>query len=123
VSSAIITLILISWIIFTPNGNYFLNSPCFLTIPERTIRLNGIYLKAEGHRYDTVKILHIHYENQFIYLLVNDLKTGRIYLISHIIGENYPCIWWFQDWEFIENYIFKKVSSELTDCDLLEFDF
>ena len=56
------------------NGNYFVNSPCLLTIPERTIRLNGIYLKAEG-----------------------------IYLISHIIGENYPCIWWLQDWEFIEN--------------------
>ena len=105
------------------DGKYFVNSPCFLTIPGRTIKLNGIYLKAEGRHFDTIKILHVHYENQFIYLLVNDLKTGRIYLISHIIGEHYPCIWWLQDWEFIENDISQRVSSKITDCDLLEFDF
>ena len=105
------------------DGKYFVNSPCFLTVPERTIKLNGLYLKAEGHHFDAIKILHVHYESQFIYLLVEDIKTGRIYQISHIIDENSPCIWWLQDWEFVENDLFKKVSSQLSDNDLLEFDF
>ncbi|UCG27962.1 MAG: hypothetical protein JSV24_00990 [Bacteroidales bacterium] len=105
------------------DGMFFVNSPCFLTVPERTIKLNGLYLKAEGIRFDPVKILHIHYENQFIYLLVKDLKTDRIYQISHIIGENYPCIWWLQDWDFIENQLCQHTSNKILDDDLLEFDF
>lgn len=105
------------------DGKYYVNSPCFLTVPERTIKLNGLYLKAEGHHFDAIKILHVHYESQFIYLMVEDINTGRIYKISHIVDENSPCIWWLQDWEFVENDFFKKVSSQLSDSDLLEFDF
>jgi len=105
------------------NGEYFVNSPCFLTVPYRTIKLNGIYLKAEGNHFDPIKILHVHYERQFIYLLVNDLKTERIYQISHIIGENFPCIWWLQDWEFIEEDLVQKVSNRSTGNDLLGFEF
>lgn len=75
------------------DNSYYVNSPCFLTVPEKTIQQNGIYLKAKGCHFDSIKILNVHCEDGFIHLLVEDLKTNRIYPISHIIGENYPCIW------------------------------
>ena len=74
------------------DNSYYVNSPCFLTVPTRTIQQNGIYLKAEGCYFDSIKILNVHFEDGFIHLLIEDLKTNKIYPISHIIGEIYPCI-------------------------------
>jgi hypothetical protein len=104
-------------------NSYFINSPCFLTIPNRTILLNGVYLKAEGCHFDAIKILNVHFESGFIYLIVQDLSTKRIYQISHIVGENYPCIWWLLSWEYFENEMVKRVKKSINNNCLLEFDF
>jgi hypothetical protein len=49
-------------------NKFFVDSPCFLTVPYRVIQLNGIYLKAEGQHFDAVRILKIHFKAGFIYL-------------------------------------------------------
>ena len=92
---------------------YYVNSPCLLTVPPKTIQINGIYLKTEGS----------HFERSFIYLLVKDLKTGRMHRISHIVGDNYPCIWWLMSWEFFENEMMKKLKNSYNNDCLLEYDF
>jgi hypothetical protein len=104
-------------------NSYFINSPCFLTIPNRTILLNGVYLKAEGCHFDAIKILNVHFESGFIYLIVQDLSTKRIYQIDHIVGEHYPCIWWLLSWEYFENEMVKRVKESINNNCLLEFDF
>lgn len=105
-----------------PDNAYFINSPCFLTFPKRTIILNNPYLKAEGTHFDAIRILNIHFESGFVYLMVQDLSTRRIYQISHIVGEHYPCIWWLLGWEYLENEMVKRVK-ESNNNGLLEFDF
>ena len=106
-----------------PGNSYYINSPCLLTIPNRTILLNGAYLKSEGTHFDAIKILSVHFEFGFIYLMIQDLSTKRIYQISHIVGEHYPCIWWLLGWEYLENVIVKKARESINDNCLLEFDF
>jgi len=105
------------------DNSYYVNSPCFLTVPVRTIHQNGIYLKAEGNHFDSIKILNVHFEDGFIHLLIEDLKTNRIYPISHIIGENYPCIWWLLSWDYFENEMMKRIKNYYNNSTLLEFDF
>jgi hypothetical protein len=58
------------------DNSYYVNSPCFLTVPAKTIQQNGIYLKAEGCHFDSIKILNVHFEDGFIHLLIEDLKTN-----------------------------------------------
>jgi len=106
-----------------PGNSYYINSPCLLTIPNRTILLNGAYLKAEGTHFDAIKILNIRFESGFIYLMIQDLSRKRIYQISHIVGEHYPCIWWLLSWEYLENVIIKKARESINDNCLFEFDF
>jgi hypothetical protein len=106
-----------------PGNSYYINSPCFLTIPNRTILLNGVYLKAEGTHFDAIKILNVHFESGFIYLIVQDLSTKRIYQIDHIVGEHYPCIWWLLNWEYFENEMVKRVKESINNNCQLEFDF
>jgi hypothetical protein len=102
---------------------YYVNSPCLLTVPPKTIQINGIYLKAEGSHFDPIQILNFHFERSFMYLLVKDLKTGRIYRISHIVGDNYPCIWWLMSWDFFENEMIKKIKESYKENCLPEFNF
>jgi hypothetical protein len=106
-----------------PGNSYYINSPCFLTIPNRTILLNGIYLKSEGIHFAAIKILNVHFESGFIYLMVQELSTKRIYQISHIVGENYPCIWWLLSWEYFENEMGKRITNDYNNDNLMEFDF
>jgi hypothetical protein len=94
-----------------PGNSYYINSPCLLTIPDRTILLNGAYLKSEGTHFDAIKILNVHFESGFIYLMIQDLSTKRIYWINHIVGEHYPCIWWLLGWEYLENEMVKRIKS------------
>ena len=105
------------------DNSYYVNSPCFLTVPAKTIQQNGVYLKAEGCHFDSIKILNVHFEDGFIYLLIEDLKTNRIYPISHIIGENYPCICWLLSWDYFENEMMKRIKNYYNDNTLIEFDF
>jgi hypothetical protein len=105
------------------SDTYFVNSPCFLTVPHRTIRLKERFLKSEGSHFDAVQLLNVHFENGFIYLQLEDLKTCRIYVISHIIGENYPCIWWLLNWDYFETEMIKRIKRSYCDTSLLEFNF
>lgn len=107
------------------HDKFFVDSPCFLTVPYRVVQLNGIYLKAEGQHFDAIRILKIHFKAGFIYLTVQDLKSERIYNISHIIGDNYPCIWWLISIEYIENEVINKIKTKdlINDNSLLEFDY
>jgi hypothetical protein len=106
-----------------PGNSYYINSPCLLTIPNRTILLNGAYLKSEGTHFDAIKILNVHFESGFIYLLIQELSTKRIYQISHIVGEHYPCIWWLLSWEYFENEMVKRIKYDYNNDNLIEFDF
>ena len=107
----------------SPGNSFYINCPCFLTIPNRTILLNGIYLIAEGTHFDAIKILNVHFESGFIYLMIQDLSTKRIYQISHIVGEHYPCIWWLLSWEYLENEMVKRITNDYNNDNLMEFDF
>ena len=106
-----------------PGNSYYINSPCLLTIPNRTILINGTYLKSEGTHFDAIKILNAHFESGFIYLMIQDLSTKRIYQISQIVGEPYPCIWWLLGWEYLENEMLNRVRESINNNCLLEFDF
>ena len=106
-----------------PGNSYYINSPCLLTIPNRTILLNGAYLKSEGTHFDAIKILNVHFESGFIYLMIQDLSTKIIYQISHIVGEHYPWIWWLLSWEYLENEMVKRIKNNFINNTLLEFDF
>lgn len=105
------------------DNSYYVNSPCFLTIPAKTIQQNAIYLKAEGCHFDSIKILNVYFEDGLIHLLIEDLKTNRIYSISHIIGENYPCIWWLLSWDYLENEMMNRIKNDYNNNTLMEFDF
>jgi hypothetical protein len=55
--------------------------------------------------------------------MVQELSTKRIYQISHIVGENYPCIWWLLSWEYFENEMGKRIKNDYSNDNLMEFDF
>ena len=105
------------------DNSYYVNSPCFLTVSARTIQQNGIYLKAEGTHFDAIKILNVRFEDGFIHLQIEDLKTNRIYAISHIVGDNYPCIWWLLSWDSLENEMMKRIKNYYNNNTSLKFDF
>lgn len=93
-----------------PGNQFYINSPCFLTSPARTIRLNGSYLKSEGSHFDAIRLINVRFAEGFVHLLVEDLKTKRVYPISHIVGEKYPCFWWLLGWEYIENDVIRRIK-------------
>lgn len=93
------------------NDRFYINSPCFLTVPPRTVEKYGIYLKSEGNHFDAIKILNVHYKSGFVYLTIQDLKSNTIHQINHKVDENSPCVWWLLSWEYFENETMKRIKQ------------
>jgi hypothetical protein len=98
---------------YLSDDSVIVNLP-FIYVRDKTLRKGMPYMKIEGRHTDAVKLIDIWDSNEFVYLKVRDLKTGRCYTISwNLTYRGDYILWSLFDFETIMNQLIsnKKQSS------------
>jgi hypothetical protein len=59
-------------------------------------------LKSEGQRFDVVKVLEVWDDKGFLYVNVEDIKTGRVMNLSQRIGVDY-IVWTLVSYDYLDS--------------------
>jgi hypothetical protein len=71
-----------------PDGSIQVRMKNILTT-EQVLFPRMLLLKSEGAHSDVVRILEIQMKDRFLYLKIEDQKTGLPYIISHKLGSEF----------------------------------
>ena len=106
--------------IFTyyPNGSVKVKMDNILTT-DQVLFPGMLLLKSEGHRFDVIKVLEVWDDKEFLYVKVEDNKTGRVINLSQRIGVDYY-VRTLISYEFLNSRFGKKDNKLRTE---IEFDF
>lgn len=63
-----------------------------------------LLLKSEGHRFDIVKVFEVWNDEGFLYVKVEDNKTGRVMNLSQRIGVDYY-VWKLVSYDYLDKGI------------------
>jgi hypothetical protein len=78
---------------YLPDYTVYLNLPCVLTL-SKTLRIGMPYMYHEGLKTFPIRLLHIWDSDGFVYLRIQNLRTGQVYEISRLINANTNyCLW------------------------------
>jgi hypothetical protein len=82
----------------------------FILTEDKMLVLGMPYLKLEGNHIDAVRLLDVCDKEGYVYLKIEDIKTGRVYTISWLLEyEGEFWLWSIASLEFIENDVFSKI--------------
>lgn len=86
---------------YLSDDSVFLNLP-FIYVRDKTLRKGMPYMKIEGTHTDAVKLLDVWDSDEFVYLKLRDLKTGKCYTINwNLTYSGDYFLWSLADWDFI----------------------
>ena len=78
---------------YLPNHMVYLNLPCILT-HNKTLRIGMPYMYCEGQKTFPIRLLHVWDSDGFVYLRIQNLKTGQVYEISRLLQADIEyCLW------------------------------
>jgi hypothetical protein len=78
---------------YLPDYTVYLNLPCVLTL-SKTLRIGMPYMYHEGLKTFPIRLLHVWDSDGFVYLRIQNLRTGQVYEISRLIYANSKyCLW------------------------------
>lgn len=82
-----------------------LNLPFILT-ENKMLVLNMVYLKLEGHHVDAILLLYVWDEDGYVFLKIENIKTGNTNIISWFLGYNGDFwLWGIVDFKKLIRYI------------------
>ena len=86
---------------YLPDYTVYLNLPCILTL-SMTLRIGMPYMYHEGLKTFPIRLLHVCDSDGFVYLRIQNLKTGKVYEISRLLQTNTGyCLWEIASLDFI----------------------
>jgi hypothetical protein len=100
------------------DGSYQVRLDNILTT-DQVLFPGMILLKLEGTHTDVIKILDIQVKDRFLYLSIEDQKTGLSYIISHQIGSDYY-LWTLISYDYFTDKLLRKSNQKEME---IEFDF
>jgi hypothetical protein len=78
---------------YLPDNTVYLNLPCVLTL-SKTLRIGMPYMYHEGLKSFPIRLLHIWDSDGFVYLRIQNLRTGQVYKISRLMQTDTEyCLW------------------------------
>jgi hypothetical protein len=78
---------------YLPEHTVYLNLPCILTL-NKTLRIGMPYLYCEGQKTFPIRLLHVWDSDGFVFLRIQNLRTGQVYEISWLLqGDIEYCLW------------------------------
>lgn len=107
---------------------HYINSPCIVA-KNKIVRTGSTYLLSMTH--DTpdinifaVQLKDVSFNSGYVYLLLINLLTGRIFDVSHIVRPTEgDCEWKLIDLTYLSKIITNQRSNANNEDKLLEFEF
>ena len=110
----------VNMIKYLPNNRVYINLPCILTL-NKTIAIGMPYLKVEGSHTDSIRVLDIRDAEGYVYIKIQNLKTGEVHTISWILQNDIEyCLWYLVSLDYIERRTIKSKINRMIDDELLE---
>lgn len=78
-----------------------------------------LLLKIEGLHVDVVRILDLWVEDGFLYIKLEDRKTGKVGMISQKLGINYH-LWTLVSYDYFIDKLISRANQKGTE---IEFDY
>jgi hypothetical protein len=100
------------------DGSYQVRLDNILTT-DQVLFPGMVLLKLEGTQTDVVKILDIQVKDGFLYLKIEDQKTGLPYIISHQLGSEF-FLWTLISYDYFIDKLLARAKQMGTE---IEFDF
>jgi hypothetical protein len=88
---------------YYPNGAAQVKMDNILTT-NQVLFPGMLLLKSEGQRFDVVKVLEVWDDREFLYVKVEDDKTGRVINLSQRIGVDYY-VWKLVSYDYLDKGI------------------
>ena len=106
--------------IFTyyPDGSVQVRMDNILTT-DQVLFPGMLLLKSEGIRFDVVKVLEVWDDKGFLFVKVEDNKTGRVIYLNQRIGVDYY-VWTLVSYDYLDSRICMKEYKYGTE---IKFDF
>lgn len=105
-------------ITYNPDGSVQIHMDNILT-SDQVIFPGMLLFKSEGIHIDVVRILEIWDKDGYLYIKIEDNKTGKIGTISKRIGIDYH-LWTLVSYDYLaDKFIFKNLKKGTE----IEFDF
>jgi hypothetical protein len=93
---------------YLPDYTVHLNLPCVLTL-TKTLRVGMPYMYHEGLKTFAIRLLHVWDSDGFVYLRIQNLKTGKVYEISRLLqADTAYCLWEIASLDYLVNLSNKK---------------
>jgi hypothetical protein len=88
-------------LLYLPDYTVYLNLPCVLTL-SKTLRIVMPYMYHEGLKSFPIRVLHIWDSEGFVYLRIQNMRTGQVHEISRLLqAENKYCLWEIASLDYI----------------------
>ena len=88
---------------YLPDYTAYLNLPCVLTL-SKTLRIGMPYMYHEGLRTFPVRLLYVWDSGGFVYLRIQNLRTGQVYKISRLLhADTDYCLWEITSLDYMMN--------------------
>ena len=88
---------------YLPDYIVYLNLPCVLTL-SKTLRVGMPYMYNEGLKTFPIRLLHVWDSGGFVYLRIQNLKTGKVNEISRLLhADNGYCLWEIASLDYLMN--------------------
>lgn len=100
------------------DGSYQVRLDKILTT-DQVLFPEMVLLKLEGKHSDVIKILDIVVKDGFLFLKIEDQKTGLPYIISHRLGSEFY-LWTLISYDYFIDKLVARVNQKGTE---IEFDF
>jgi hypothetical protein len=100
------------------DGSYQVRLDNILTT-DQVLYPGMVLLKLEGTHTDVIKILDIQVKDGFLFLKIEDKKTGLPYIISHQLGSKFY-LWTLISYDYFIDKLLIRVNQKGTE---IEFEF
>jgi len=88
---------------YLPNYTVYLNLQCVLTL-SKTLRIGMPYMYHEGLKTFPIRLLHIWDSDGFVYLRIQNLRTGQVSEISQLLqADTAYCLWAIASLDYLLN--------------------
>ena len=105
------------------NGGVRIDLDNILTI-DRIIYPDMLLLKNEGSHFDVVRVLKVWDDSGYLKIRIQDRKTGREHVISHILNRNVGYfVWTLISYPYAMKMLEDQVIRKINDGKELEFDY
>lgn len=99
---------------YLPDFIVYLNLPCVITL-SKTLRIGMPYMYHEGLKTFPIRLLHVWDSDGFVYLRIQNLRTGKVYEISRLLNTDIDyCLWEIASLEYIMNLEYPTDPSKNT---------